>query len=170
MSVPDDAVRTTPLVEVVGAVRRDPGVVVLRGADLTIRAGEVLSLTGENGSGTSTLATIIGGVEQPDEGRILVDGRETVIADPSAARDLGIVMISQELTLAPSLTVAEDIMMGRLPRRGGRVDWSAACRQAGRSWTSSTCTSRSTCRSASSAWSCSRRSRSLARSRPGPGS
>ena len=130
MSGHDDAVRTTPLVEVVGAVRRYPGVVALRGVDMTIHAGEVLSLTGENGSGKSTLAKIIGGVEQPDEGRILVDGRETVIADPSAARDLGIVMISQELTLAASLTVAENIMMGRLPCRGGRVDWSSARRQA----------------------------------------
>jgi len=129
--VAEDARREqTPLISVVGAVRRYPGVTALRGVDLEIAPGEIVALTGENGSGKSTLSKLIGGVEQPDEGTILVDGHETVIPNPAAARDLGIVMISQELTLAPSLTVAENIMMGRLPRRRGAVNWSAARRQA----------------------------------------
>ena len=112
-----------PLVEVRGASKRYPGVLALDCADLKLRAGEVHALTGENGSGKSTLAKLIGGVEQPDGGELLVDGNPTVISNPSDALRRGIVMISQELTLAPQLTVAENVFLGRLPTRRGRVDW-----------------------------------------------
>ncbi|MGL4280206.1 MAG: sugar ABC transporter ATP-binding protein [Albidovulum sp.] len=101
-----------------------PGVRALSGVNLTIRAGEVHALTGENGSGKSTLARVVSGMHQPDEGRILLDGAEVRFANPAAAIAAGIVMISQELTLAPTLSVAENIFLGRLPRtRLGRVDW-----------------------------------------------
>jgi len=113
-----------PLVEVRGASRRYPGVLALDGADLTLHAGEVHALTGENGSGKSTLSKLIGGVEQPDGGQLLIDGVPTVVANPADALRRGIVMISQELTLAPQLSVAENVFLGRLPTRRGRVDWS----------------------------------------------
>src|SRR5687768_16571244 len=83
-----------PFVEVRGVSKRYPGVLALDNASLAIHPGEVLSLTGENGSGKSTLAKIIGGVEQPDRGTIVVDGVERKIANPVAARSLGILMIS----------------------------------------------------------------------------
>ncbi|WP_199757603.1 sugar ABC transporter ATP-binding protein [Micromonospora sp. Llam0] len=111
------------MVEVRGVSKRYPGVLALDDVSLTVRPGEVLALTGENGSGKSTLSKIIGGVEQPDGGTVLVDGQPMVIANPATALRLGIVMISQELTLAPHLTVAENVFLGRLPRRGGIVDW-----------------------------------------------
>src|SRR5690349_12569136 len=100
---------TAPLVEVRGVSKRYPGVLALDNASLSVRPGEVVALTGENGSGKSTLSKIIGGAEQPDGGVVLVDGVETVIANPATALKLGIVMISQELTLAPELTVAENV-------------------------------------------------------------
>src|SRR4029079_19589439 len=92
--------------------------------DLTIRAGEVHALTGENGSGKSTLSRVISGMIRPDEGKVIVDGRERTIDSPAQALGLGFVMISQELTLAPTLTVAENIFLGRLPRTPfGLGDW-----------------------------------------------
>jgi ABC-type sugar transport system ATPase subunit len=107
-----------------GISKSFPGVRALDEVDLTIRAGEVHALTGENGSGKSTLARVVAGMHQPDEGRIVLDGTEVRFANPAAAIASGIVMISQELTLAPTLTVAENIFLGRLPKnRLGLVDW-----------------------------------------------
>lgn len=107
-----------------GISKSFPGVRALDRVDLTIRAGEVHALTGENGSGKSTLARIVSGMHQPDRGRILLDGVEVRFANPAAAIASGIVMISQELTLAPTLTVAENIFLGRLPKtRYGLMDW-----------------------------------------------
>jgi ABC-type sugar transport system ATPase subunit len=101
-----------------------PGVRALSHVDLTIRAGEVHALTGENGSGKSTLSRVIAGLIQPDEGKITVDGRECAIPSPAHALEFGFVMISQELTLAQTLTVAENIFLGRLPKtRLGLIDW-----------------------------------------------
>lgn len=112
------------IIEVKGITKRFPGVRALDRVDLTIRAGEVHALTGENGSGKSTLARVIAGMHQPDEGQINVDGAEMRFANPADAIGMGIVMISQELTLAPTLTVAENIFLGRLPKtRFGTINW-----------------------------------------------
>lgn len=112
------------LVRVERIFKNFPGVRALNDVSLSIRAGEVHALTGENGSGKSTLSRIIAGMMKPDEGRIFVDGQECTFEGPSAAIAKGIVMISQELTLAPTLTVAENIFLGRLPRRRfGIIDW-----------------------------------------------
>jgi ABC-type sugar transport system ATPase subunit len=119
-----------PLIELRGITKAFPGVVALDGVDLTVRSAEVHALTGENGSGKSTLARVINGSVQPDAGTITVDGRRQRIPDPRAALRLGIVTISQELTLAPTLSVAENIFLGRLPRRMGRVDWGLLRRRA----------------------------------------
>jgi ABC-type sugar transport system ATPase subunit len=121
-----------PLVELRGITKAFPGVVALSGVDLTLRAGEVHALTGENGSGKSTLARVINGSLQPDAGQIVVEGEPRRIGDPRTALRLGVVTISQELALAPTLTVAENIYLGRLPRRRGRVSWQQLNRDAER--------------------------------------
>jgi ABC-type sugar transport system ATPase subunit len=118
-----DGATGTPLVEVRGATVVYPGVVALDGVDFSIQPGEVHALTGENGSGKSTLARVINGSAKPIAGEIYFEGELTTIANPRQGLDLGVVNISQELTLAPTLTVAENIFLGRLPLSGGRVDW-----------------------------------------------
>ncbi|MCW2954338.1 MAG: transporter related protein [Conexibacter sp.] len=113
-----------PLLRLVGVTKRYPGVLALDRVDVTVQAGVVHALTGENGSGKSTTAKLIAGAIQPDGGHVEFDGERRTIATPAEALALGIVSISQELTLAPTLSVAENIFLGRLPRgRGGRVDW-----------------------------------------------
>ena len=114
----------TPLLRLTGITKRFPGVVALDGVDLALEAGVVHALTGENGSGKSTLARIASGALAPDAGRVEIDGEERAIGSPREALELGIVMISQEPELAPTLSVAENIFIGRLPRgRLRRIDW-----------------------------------------------
>jgi ABC-type sugar transport system ATPase subunit len=115
-----------PLVTMRGIRKAFPGVLALDNVDLELRAGEIHALAGENGSGKSTLAKILYGAHQPDEGVVTVDGEPVSFSSPRQAIEHGIVAISQELTLAPTLTVAENILMGRLPRRGGLIDWPRA--------------------------------------------
>ena len=91
------------------------GNVVLADVSLTVRAGEVLALVGENGAGKSTLMKILAGVHQPDGGEILLEGQAAKFAKPADALAAGIAMIYQELSLAPHLTVAENIFLGREP-------------------------------------------------------
>jgi ABC-type sugar transport system ATPase subunit len=117
-----------PLIRVTGISKSFPGVRALDNVSLDLRAGEVHALTGENGSGKSTLSKIINGSYQPDSGTMEIDGVPVVITGPADALSRGIVSISQELTLAPTLSVAENIFLGRMPRtRFGSVDW-VACR------------------------------------------
>jgi ABC-type sugar transport system ATPase subunit len=118
--------------ELRGITKAFPGVIALNRVDLALRAGEVHALTGENGSGKSTLARIINGSLQPDVGQIVVDGEQQRINDPKAALKLGVVTISQELALAPTLTVAENVFLGRLPRRHGAIAWRQLNREAER--------------------------------------
>jgi rhamnose transport system ATP-binding protein len=93
----------------------------LEGVSLDLRGGEVHALVGENGAGKSTLVKILAGVHQPDEGRLIgADGAELVMAGPADARDAGISIILQEPTLFSDLSVAENVFIGRQPRRGGR--------------------------------------------------
>ena len=113
-----------PLIEARGVSKSYPGVQALLNVCIEVRPGEIVALTGENGSGKSTLSKLIGGWEQPDSGVLLIDGVETTIPSSAVALQKGIVMISQELTLAPTLTVAENIYLGRWPRgRAGSIDW-----------------------------------------------
>ena len=95
---------------------------VIKGVDLTVRRGQVQALLGENGAGKSTLIKMIAGVHEPDSGRILVDGTEVKIPDTKASEALGIATIHQELNLVPTMSVAENIMLGRTPRRFGLVN------------------------------------------------
>lgn len=106
------------------------GVEVLHGVDLEAIGGSVLALLGENGAGKSTLVKIIAGDYTADAGEILVDETSYPSLTPIAARDLGVAIIFQEFQDAPTLTVAENISLGRLPHRLGVVDWGEVSRRA----------------------------------------
>ncbi len=105
----------TPALEMRGITKSFAGNTVLSDVNLTARAGEALALIGENGAGKSTLMKILAGVHQPDAGEILIDGGTLTFARPADALAAGVAMIYQELSLAPHLTVAENIFLGREP-------------------------------------------------------
>ncbi|MES0096628.1 sugar ABC transporter ATP-binding protein [Mesorhizobium sp. M0019] len=98
---------------------------VLADASFEVRPGEVVALLGENGAGKSTVSNIIAGSTKPDAGTITWRGNAYSPANPAAAIDAGIGMIHQELKLLPDLSVAENVYVGRLPMRGGRIDRAA---------------------------------------------
>jgi ribose transport system ATP-binding protein len=106
-----------PLVEMEGIDKDFPGVQALSDARFELRAGEVHALVGENGAGKSTLMKILAGVYTRDRGTVRVRGQDVEIANPRAAQQLGISIIHQELNLMPHLTVAQNIFIGREPRR-----------------------------------------------------
>ena len=106
------------------------GVEVLHGVDLEATGGSVLALLGENGAGKSTLVKIIAGDYTADGGEIVVDDVAYPSLTPITARDLGVAIIFQEFQDAPTLTVAENISLGRLPNRFGLVDWGEVNRRA----------------------------------------
>ncbi|TXK76750.1 sugar ABC transporter ATP-binding protein [Paenibacillus sp. N3.4] len=106
------------LIRMEGIEKHFPGVHALHECSLELAAGEVHALVGENGAGKSTLMKIVTGVYQKDAGRIVVKGREVDIPNTRAAQQLGISMIHQELNLMPDLTVAQNMYIGREPRKG----------------------------------------------------
>lgn len=99
------------------------GVEVLHGIDFSLRAGTVHALMGENGAGKSTLMKVLAGVHKCDDGEIWLKGKKTEIQSPRHAQELGIAMIHQELSPVPEMTVAENIFLGREPRKGLFVDY-----------------------------------------------
>jgi ribose transport system ATP-binding protein len=105
-----------------GMSRRFPGVQALDNVDLRVQAGEIHAILGENGAGKSTLMRILAGAERSDEGQIHIDGTPAQITSPHDAIVRGISMVYQETNLAPHLSVAENIFLGRLPNHGGVVD------------------------------------------------
>ena len=107
------------------------GVQALRDVQFAIYPGEVHALLGENGAGKSTLIKIMTGVHQPDSGALLLDGAPVHFANTRAAQEHGIAAIYQEPSLFPDLDVAENILIGRQPMRGGRVDWKRLYQEAG---------------------------------------
>ena len=120
----------TPLITMRGVTKRFPGVTALNRVDFDLLPGEIHALVGENGSGKSTLVKCLYGFVQPDEGVIEIGGVPVDVDSAHRARQHGIVAITQELTLAPTLTVAENILMGRLPRGRLGIDWREVRRQA----------------------------------------
>ena len=121
---------TQPLLEVQGISKSFPGVNALQDVEFRLDAGEVLVLVGENGAGKSTLMKILSGIYQRDEGSIRIDGAEVAIPVPAAAQEHGISIIHQEMNLMPDLTVAQNIFIGREPRRGLMLDEAALNRKA----------------------------------------
>jgi ABC-type sugar transport system ATPase subunit len=103
--------------------KRFPGVQALADVGLEVLPGEVHALLGENGAGKSTLLKILSGAQQPDSGTIEFGGQEVTMTSPHDAQRLGIVTIYQEFTLAPNMTIAENVFIGREPGRGVFVSW-----------------------------------------------
>ena len=110
------------LLEARGVGKRYPGVVALENVSLSLRSGEIHGLLGENGAGKSTLIGLLSGITRPDSGELLVDGRVQEFTSARQAQDLGISTIYQEQTLAPDLTVIQNIFFGRELRRGIFLD------------------------------------------------
>ncbi len=113
---------TAPLLEVRKATKRFPGVLAIDRVDLQLAKGEVLAVIGENGAGKSTLMKILAGVQTPDSGQILLDGKPVSIDSVRTALGLGISLIHQELNLSGNLDVGANIFLGREPRRFGLID------------------------------------------------
>ena len=103
----------TPLLEARGVSRRFGHVQALIEADFTVFPGEICALIGDNGAGKSTLVKILSGADRPDRGEILLDGRSLVLDSPVAAQQAGIATVYQDLALAPDLTPADNLYMGR---------------------------------------------------------
>lgn len=113
-----------PLLELQDITKSFGGVTALRGVDFTLRPGEIHGLVGENGAGKSTLMKIIAGVHTGYSGRFLLDGREVHFRSTRDARAAGIAMVHQELSVAPDLTVAENVFLGNQPTNAlGIVQW-----------------------------------------------
>jgi len=117
----DDA----PILEMRGITKRFPGVTALDGVDFSMRRGEVHALMGENGAGKSTLIKVLTGVYPRDAGEIVLAGEPFSPRTPVEAQARGISTIYQEAGLIPYLSVAENISLGRQPRRWGRIHWRA---------------------------------------------
>jgi monosaccharide-transporting ATPase len=119
-----------PLLTLRGIGKTFPGVVALAGVDFTVRAGEIHALLGENGAGKSTLIKVLTGVYPPDSGEIRLDDAPVRPASPKEAERLGISTVYQEVNLIPSLSVAENIGLGRQPGKFGLLNWPALRRHA----------------------------------------
>lgn len=102
-----------PIVAFEGVTKRYPGIIANDSIDMEFRAGEVHVLLGENGAGKSTLVSMLSGLQQPDGGRILIDGVERPIGSPSEALEIGISTVFQHSMLVPSLTLVENATLGR---------------------------------------------------------
>lgn len=115
----------SPLWEIRRVSKSFPGVQALDRVSLALRPGEIHALVGQNGSGKSTLVRCLAGAHQPDSGELRLRGEAVSLGNPTVARWRGVATIYQELSLVPTLTVAENIFLGRLPTRaaGTLVDW-----------------------------------------------
>jgi ABC-type sugar transport system ATPase subunit len=124
------AVADQPALRLRGVRKAFPGLVAVRDVDLDVQPGEVRALVGGNGAGKSTLIKIIAGAVAPTAGRVEIGGAELTRARPSLAAALGVAVIHQERQIGPDLSVCENVLLGRLPRKlRGLVDWPEAFRQ-----------------------------------------
>ena len=114
------------ILQVKGVSKRFGGVQALDNVDFEVRSGEVHALVGENGAGKTTLINILGGIEQRDHGQVLFKGQEVNFQRPTDSLAAGIAIIHQELAVLPQLNVIENVYMGRMPARYGRVLWRVA--------------------------------------------
>jgi monosaccharide-transporting ATPase len=118
------------LLQLQGISKAFPGVQALDTVDFDLQAGEIHAIVGENGAGKSTLIKTITGVERPDAGSIYLAGSEIEVKSPQHAQELGISTVYQEIDLCENLTASENIMLGREPRKRGRIDWQEMHKQA----------------------------------------
>ena len=118
------------LLEAKAVTKRFPGVLALDGVDFELRQGEVHALLGENGAGKSTLVKIITGAYTKDSGEITIDDKKVDFHSPSDAENAGVGIIYQEFSQVNTLSVAENIYLGRYPKKHGLVDWNTMYRDA----------------------------------------
>lgn len=120
---PPSALRPSALLQITGLSKSFPGVQALDDISLTVGRGEIHALIGENGAGKSTLMKVLAGIHAQDAGTIRLDGRPISPATPAEALRLGISTVHQEISLAPNLTVAENIFVRREPTRFNLIRW-----------------------------------------------
>ncbi len=118
------------ILHITGLSKSFPGVQALSNVDFVLRRGEIHALMGENGAGKSTLIKVLTGVYARDAGEILLEGQPIVAHSPQEAQRMGISPVYQEINLVPTLSVAENILLGRQPRKRGILDWRATYRKA----------------------------------------
>jgi monosaccharide-transporting ATPase len=118
-------VSTDPLLSARAVSKRYPGVAALEDVGFELQTGEVHALMGQNGAGKSTLLKVLTGAEAPDSGEMTLAGAAYRPRSPAEAQKRGVVAVYQELQLVPTLSVAENICLGRQPRRWWGVDWRA---------------------------------------------
>jgi ribose transport system ATP-binding protein len=112
----------TPALELKALTKRFPGVLALDNASLSVRRGEIHAVIGQNGAGKSTMINIVSGMLVPDSGEIRLSGALAEVSSTRKAIELGIATVYQELSLLPNLSVAQNIVLGREPRRAGFLD------------------------------------------------
>jgi fructose transport system ATP-binding protein len=113
---------STPFVfEAKGLIKRYGQVVALDGVDFELRAGEIMAVIGDNGAGKSSLIKALSGATVPDEGSILLDGKSVLFKSPIEARRAGIETVYQDLAVAPAMTIAENLFLGRELTKWGTV-------------------------------------------------
>lgn len=117
------------VLEVHNITKRFPGTLALDNVSASFESGKVHALVGKNGSGKSTLMKIISGAYTADEGEIIYDGQTMKFKDPMSAAAQGIATVYQELSLVPTMSVTENILMGRMPKKGKLIDWKSAKKQ-----------------------------------------
>jgi simple sugar transport system ATP-binding protein len=113
-------------VELRHITKRFPGVIANKDVSIKVESGTVHALVGENGAGKSTVMKILYGMQRPDSGQILVNGKEVNFKNPNDAIDAGIGMVHQHFMLADNFTVLENIILGSEPKRGATIDFTAA--------------------------------------------
>lgn len=122
---------SAPLLSASGLHKRFGGVHALRGAELSVRRHEIHALVGANGSGKSTLLGVLSGQVVPDAGSVTVAAEPLAFGRPQVSAAAGIAIVTQETTLVPQLSVAENILLGPVkPRRGRVIDWAGVRREA----------------------------------------
>jgi general nucleoside transport system ATP-binding protein len=120
----------TPIVQVEGIYKIYPnGVVANKDVDFSVEKGEIHALVGENGAGKSTLMKVIFGMEQPTEGKIIINGEERSFSSSGEAIDAGIGMVHQNFMLVPSFTVAENVVLGTEPTKNALLDKERAIKE-----------------------------------------
>ena len=123
MSLPIGQNQFQPILELSGISKHFSGVQALNNVSLRLYPGEVHALMGQNGAGKSTLIKVLTGLHFPDQGRMTLDGKPIQPTSTQHAQQLGISTVYQEVNLCPNLSVAENIFIGRYPRRFGAISW-----------------------------------------------
>ncbi|WP_211251788.1 sugar ABC transporter ATP-binding protein [Andreprevotia chitinilytica] len=129
-NTPLPAAPALPILHMRGIDKRFPGVHALKNVEFRLFPGEVHTLMGQNGAGKSTLIKVLTGVHPADAGEITLAGQQVHLTAPEAAEAAGIRTVYQEVNLCPNLSVAENIYIGRFPKRAGRIDWATLNRAA----------------------------------------